>query len=108
MGYPGNLNVKAEPKKNNVMKLAATVVYTQSERKMEVFTDEPCVHFFTANFFKGDDVGKMGKPINFRESFALETQKFPFAPNQKTFPAIILNPGEKYEAKTVFCFSEVK
>lgn len=95
-------------KKNNIMKLAASVVEPQSGRKMEVFTDEPCVHFFSANFFKGDDIGKMGKLINFRESFALETQKFPFATNQKTFPSIILHPGEKYEAKTIYRFSVVK
>ena len=94
-------------KKNKVMKLAAIVVDSQSGRKMEVFTDEPCIHFFSANFFKGDDIGKMGKTINFRESFALETQSFPFAPNQKAFQSIILHPGEKYEAKTIYRFSVV-
>ena len=93
-------------KKNNVMKLAAIVVDPHSGRKMEVFTDEPCIHFFTANFFKGDDIGKMGEPINFRESFALETQRFPFS-NQKSFPSVFLHPGEKYEAKTIFRFSVV-
>jgi aldose 1-epimerase len=95
-------------KKNNVMKLATSVVDPQSGRKMEVYTNEPCIHFFTGNFFNGSDIGKMGKPINYRESFALETQRFPFVPNQKSFPAIILNPGEKYSAKTVYCFSVVK
>jgi aldose 1-epimerase len=95
-------------KKNTIMKLAATVVDPQSGRKMEVFTDEPCIHFFTANFFNGSDIGKMGKPINYRESFALETQRFPFVPNQKSYPTIILNPGEEYEAKTIYRFSVVK
>ncbi|MEI6556280.1 MAG: aldose epimerase family protein [Paludibacter sp.] len=95
-------------KKNNVLKLSATAFDPQSGRKMEVFTDEPCIHFFTANFFNGSDIGKTGKPINYRESFALETQRFPFVPNQKTFPAIILNPSEKYEAKTIYRFSIVK
>jgi aldose 1-epimerase len=95
-------------KKNNIMKLAATVVDSQSGRKMEVFTDEPCIHFFTANFFNGSDIGKMGKPINYRESFALETQRFPFVPNQKSYPTIILQPGETYKAKTVYRFSVVK
>jgi aldose 1-epimerase len=95
-------------KKNNVLKLAATAFDPQSGRKMEVFTDEPCVHLFTANFFKGDDIGKIGKPINFRESFALETQRFPFVHKQKTFPTIILNPGETYKAKTIYRFSVVK
>ena len=95
-------------KKSNVLKLAATAFDPQSGRKMEIFTDEPCIHFFSANFFKGDDIGKLGKPINFRESFALETQRFPFVTNQKTFPAIILNPGETYKAKTIYRFSIVK
>ena len=95
-------------KKSNLMKLAATVTDPQSGRKMEVFTDEPCVHFFSANFFNGSDIGKMGKPINYRESFALETQRFPFVTNQKQFPSIILLPGETYKAKTVYRFSVVK
>lgn len=95
-------------KKSNVLKLAATVFDPQSGRKMEVFTDEPCIHFFSANFFKGDDIGKMGKPINFRESFALETQRFPFTQNQKQFPSIILHPGETYKAKTIYRFTVVK
>jgi aldose 1-epimerase len=95
-------------KKNNVLKLAVAVTDPQSGRKMEVFTNEPCIHFFSANFFNGSDIGKMGKPINYRESFALETQRFPFLPNQNLFPTIILQPGEKYEAKTIYCFSVVK
>ena len=95
-------------KKSNVLKLAATVIDPQSGRKMEVFTNEPCIHFFSANFFNGSDIGKMGKPINFRESFALETQRFPLVPNQKSFPAIILNPSETYKAKTIYRFSVVK
>lgn len=95
-------------KKTSEMKLAATVVEPKSGRKMEVFTDEPCIHFFTANFFKGTDIGKMGKPINYRESFALETQRFPMVPNSKVFESIILNPGESYEAKTIYRFSVTK
>ena len=89
-------------KKSNNMKLAAIAIDPQSGRRMEVYTNEPCVHLFTANFFNGSDIGKMGKPINFRESFALEMQRFPFA------QAIILHPTEKYEAKTIFRFSIVK
>jgi len=95
-------------KKSNIMKLAATVVDPQSGRKMEVLTNEPCIHFFSANFFNGSDIGKMEEPINYRESFALETQRFPFVPNQKSYPTIILNPGETYKAKTLYRFSVVK
>jgi aldose 1-epimerase len=87
--------------------LAATVVDPKSGRKLEVLTNNLGVHFFSANFFKGTDVGKMGKPFNFRESFALETQDYN-SPNQKSFPMLILKPGEKYETYTVYHFSSIK
>jgi len=87
--------------------LAATVVDPKSGRKLEVFTDNLGVHFFSANFFKGTDIGKMGKPFNFRESFALETQDYN-SPNQKSFPTLILKPGKKYESYTVYHFSTTK
>jgi aldose 1-epimerase len=47
----------------------------------------------------------MGKPINFRESFALETQRYPYSPDQKTFPTIVLYKGEIYETKTIYRFT---
>lgn len=95
-------------KKSKVMKLAASVSDPQTGRKMEVFTDEPCIHLFTANFFNGADRDKMGNPINFRESFALEIQGFPLLPDCESFPSVTLNPGEKYEARTVYRFSVAK
>ncbi len=87
--------------------IAATVVDPKSGRKLEVFTNNLGVHFFSANFFKGTDVGKMGKPLNFRESFALETQDYN-SPNQKSFSTLILKPGQKYETYTVYHFSTTK
>ncbi len=95
-------------KKKHEMSLAATVVEPNSGRKMEVFTLEPCIHFFSANFFKGADIGKMGKPINYRESFALETQRYPYTPDKNVFPSIILHPTDKYETKTIYRFSVVE
>ena len=87
--------------------LAATVIDPKSGRKLEVLTNNLGVHFFSANFFKGTDVGKMEKPFNFRESFALETQDYN-SPNQKSFPTLLLKPGEKYERHTIFRFSSLK
>ncbi len=95
-------------KKKNEMIVAATVIEPNSGRKMEVLTEEPCIHFFSANFFKGADIGKMGKPINYRESFALETQRYPFSSDAKLFPSIMLDPTDKYETKTIFRFSIVE
>ena len=94
-------------KQSTKIVLAATVVDPNSGRKLEVFTNNMGVHFFSANFFKGTDVGKTGKTFNFRESFALETQDFN-SPNQKSFPTLLLEPGEKYETYTVYHFSCIK
>jgi len=87
------------------VKLAATVLEPKSGRKLEILTNNSCIHLFSANFFKGADFGKMGKPFNYRASFALETQSFSDAPNQKSFPPIILKPSEVYEHTTIFRFS---
>ena len=105
-GYDHHFVLKQN--KKNEMIVAATVVEPNSGRKMEVLTQEPCIHFFSANFFKGTDIGKMGKPINYRESFALETQRYPYSSDSKLFPTIILNPTDKYETKTIFRFSVVQ
>jgi len=94
-------------KKSNKIVLAATVVDPKSGRKLEVLTTNLGIHFFSANFFKGADIGKMGKPFHFRESFALETQDYN-SPNQKSFPTLLLKPGEKYETYTVFHFSNIE
>ena len=94
-------------KKSNKILLAATVVDPKSGRKLEVLTTNLGIHFFSANFFKGADVGKMGKPLHFRESFALETQDYN-SPNQKSFPTLLLKPGKKYETYTVYHFSNIK
>jgi aldose 1-epimerase len=105
-GYDHHFVLKQN--KKNEMIVAATVLEPNSGRKMEVLTQEPCIHFFSANFFKGTDIGKMGKPINYRESFALETQRYPYSSDSKLFPTIILNPTDKYETKTIFRFSVVQ
>lgn len=105
MGYDQSYVLKK--KQSAKIVLAATVVDPKSGRKLEIYTDNLGIHFFSANFFKGTDVGKMGKPLNFRESFALETQDYN-SPNQKSFPTLILKPGEKYETYTVYHFSNLK
>jgi aldose 1-epimerase len=90
------------------MTLAATVVEPVSGRKMEIFTKEPGIQFYGGNFMKGQDTGKSGKPYNYRESFALETQHFPDSPNNTNFPSIILKPGEVYQTASVYRFTVEK
>ena len=90
------------------MTKAVEVVGDKTGIKMEVFTTEPAVQFYGGNFFKGTDMGRTGKPIGYREAFALETQHYPDSPNHPTYPNTILRPGDTYKQTTEYKFSTVK
>ena len=86
------------------LKHAAVVRETASGRRMDVYTTEPAIHFYSGNFLENIR-GKNGVIYNKRAGFCLETQHFPDAPNQPHFPTTILNAGEKFYSKTIFKFS---
>ena len=87
------------------MGLAATVYEPKSGRRMEVYTDQPGMQFYSGNFFDGKTTGKYGKALMKHESFALETQKYPDSPNHTTFPTTVLRPGEEYHHTCIYKFS---
>lgn len=89
----------------NELELAASVWEPASGRYMEVWTDQPALQFYGGNFFDGTTSGKYGRTLNYRESIALETQKYPDTPNNPHFPSTLLNPGEKYTHVCVYKFS---
>ena len=82
----------------------ATLYEPQSGRKMEVYSDQMGLQFYSGNFFDGKSTGKYGKPLLKHESFALETQLFPDAPNQENFPSAVLRPGEEYHHTCIYRF----
>jgi aldose 1-epimerase len=86
-------------------RFAASAHDQTSGRFLEIFTDEPGIQFYTGNFLDGTLPSKTEGNYNYRTGFCLETQHFPDSPNQKDFPSVILNPGEKYFSKTSFKFS---
>lgn len=87
------------------IELAASVYEPQSGRLLEVYTDQPGLQFYGGNFFDGTGNGKYGATYNYREAFALETQKFPDSPNQPNFPSTLLKPGEVYHHVCIYKFS---
>lgn len=87
------------------LELAASVYEPASGRYMEVLTDQPALQFYGGNFFDGSTTGKYGRPLAYRESIALETQKYPDTPNHPEFPSTLLNPGEEYTHVCVYRFS---
>jgi aldose 1-epimerase len=91
-------------KTGNELSLAAKVSDPASGRKMEVWTTEPGIQFYTGNFLNGAP-GKGGKPYNHRGALCLETQHFPNSPNQPSFPSTVLKPGETYKSTTIYKFT---
>ena len=87
------------------LNFAASVHEPASGRFMEVFTDQPALQFYSGNFFDGTTEGKYGRSLAYRESIALETQKYPDTPHHAHFPSTLLNPGEKYTHACVYKFS---
>lgn len=87
------------------MSMAVTAYEPSSGRLLEVYTTEPGVQFYTGNFLDGSLIGKSGRPYNYRNGFALETQHFPDSPNHPEFPSTILKPGELLKSVTVYKFS---
>lgn len=84
---------------------AATVIGDKSGIKMEIFTEEPGLQFYSGNFMKGKNTFKNGSKDDFRTAFAMETQHFPDSPNQASFPTTVLKPGEKYHTVSLYKFS---
>jgi aldose 1-epimerase len=83
---------------------AATVRHTSSGRRLDVFTTEPGLQFYSGNFLDGTLRGPQGTYVR-RAGLCLETQKFPDAPNQPAFPTAVVRPGTPYYARTTFAFS---
>ena len=84
------------------VRFVASAYEPVSGRLLEVFSDEPGIQFYSGNFLDGTLTSKNNGVYQHRTGFCLETQHYPDSPNQKNFPSVRLNPGEKYNSKTVF------
>ena len=87
------------------LSLCARVADPKTGRVMEIFTTQPGVQLYTANFLDGNVIGVGGKPYGKHAAFCLETQHFPDSPHHPNFPSTVLRPGQKYDEVTVYRFS---
>jgi aldose 1-epimerase len=99
-GYDHNYVLKNKESFAKVAELSDSL----TGRKMEVFTDEPGVQFYSGNFLDGTLSGHKGVVYKKHMGLCLETQHFPDSPNHPEFPNTILRPGEEYKQKTVYKF----
>ncbi len=86
---------------------AAKCVEPNSGRVMEVYTTEPGVQVYTANWHNGFE-GAKGATFPARSAICFEAQHFPDSPNKGHFPSVVLNPGETYTQRTIYKFSVEK
>lgn len=97
-GYDHNFVLN---RKDSSLALVAVLADSVSGRKLEVFTTEPGLQFYSGNFLDGT-FSSNGKPVQLHNALCLETQHFPDSPNKPRFPSTILKPGEKYHTVTKY------
>lgn len=85
----------------------ALLISPASGRVLRVFTDQPSLHIYTANAWDGQLRGNQQKSLHRHGAIALEAQYFPDSPNHRDFPSTVLQPGEVYQARTVFQFLRI-
>lgn len=83
---------------------AATLMDPHSGRALRIFTDQPGIQVYSANYWDGSIRGQQGKLYLQHGAVALETQAFPDSPNHPHFPDTILSPGDVYRRHTIFAF----
>lgn len=105
-GYDHNFVLRAD--KVDGLNHAATLIGDKSGIKLDIYTEEPGLQFYSGNFMADKVTLKNGKTDAFRTGLCLETQHFPDAPNQPTFPTTILEPGQTYTTKSIYKFGSKK
>ncbi len=99
-GYDHNFVINAS---ENTLKLAGKVESDKSGIKMDVYTTEPGVQFYTGNYLDGSIKGKSGN-YNKHAGFCLETQHYPDSPHFTKFPTTVLRKGNTYRSDTIYRF----
>lgn len=100
-GYDHNFVIRKDKKSPAP---AADLYDELSGRGLKVYTDQPGMQLYTANWWNGTLKGSQGKPYEKHGAVALETQAFPDSPNHPHFPSTVLRPGETFFSETIFEF----
>jgi aldose 1-epimerase len=81
-----------------------TLCHPLSGRRLQVYTDQPSAHLYSANLWPGDISGVHPHKYQKHGALAIETQAFPDAPNHASFPDTVLTSRDLYQANTIFEF----
>ncbi len=85
---------------------AVTVKSTATNIQMKVYTTQPGLQLYCANFLDGTLTNtKQNNIYNQHAGLCLEAQHFPDSPNHPHFPTTILQPEDVYYQKTLYSFT---
>lgn len=98
-GYDHNFVLN---RKGITLEKIALLSDSTSGRKLEVYTTEPGIQFYSGNFLDGTIKANGGHILQKHAALCLETQHFPDSPNKTNFPTVVLKPGEKYKTVTKY------
>lgn len=89
----------------NYTKLRARVVHSKSGRVMEMYTNQPCVQFYSGNFLGNKKYPfKNNCEQHPQMAFCLETQHMPDSINHDGFTDTVINPEDVYDYTTIYKF----
>ena len=86
------------------LQFAAEAFCEVSQLRLQVYTSEPVVHFYTGKWIPSL-AGKNGTRYGSFSGLCFETHKHPNSINIPGFPNTVLMPGEIYHTKTMYRFS---
>lgn len=86
----------------------ATLFHAPSGREMRLYTTQPALHLYTANFCNATLPMRGGYRQRPHLGLCLETQKMPDSVHHSHFTDTILYPNEKYDHTTEYVFSVIK
>ena len=95
--------------KGDDTQVAASLYSPETGILLEVFTNEPGIQVYTANFQgvgrDADILRKHGVKYPKHVSVCLESQKYPDTPHHPEWPSANLKPGDKYFSHCAYKFS---
>jgi aldose 1-epimerase len=103
-GFDHNWVIRRPSLDDTTLVKAAEVLDPGSGRRMEVWTTEPGIQFYSGNFLTAAHYGPSHRAYRQSDGLALETQHFPDSPNQPSFPSTVLRPGQAYQTTTIYKF----
>lgn len=105
-GYDHCLNFASGEATDGAVPLRGYLEHSASGRRMEVYTNQPCVQLYSGNFLEDDgNALKGGVKKQKQMALCLETQKMPDSMHHEGFTNAKLLPGEVYDYTTVYRFT---